>query len=166
MSSDGDAILVVGGAGYIGSHMTRAIAHHHRAVAVLDDLSTGFRDAVTVGMTEGSLQDRQAVLYTLPAEDYVFFPSRLEELKRQPLLIEAIRSGEERSVRGLLERMMSITGVTVPIRQDPAWLRPSEQRAMRGDNGKISRLGWRPQCGIDEALREILHYWESRIRNG
>ena len=30
-------------------------------------------------------------LYTLPAEDYVFFPSRLEELKRQPLLIEAMR---------------------------------------------------------------------------
>ena len=75
-------------------------------------------------------------------------------------------SGEERSIRSLLERMMSITGVTVPIRQDPARLRPSEQRAMRGDNGKISRLGWRPQCGIDEALREILHYWESRIRNG
>ncbi len=30
-------------------------------------------------------------IYTLPAEDYVFFPSRLEELKRQSLLIEAMR---------------------------------------------------------------------------
>ena len=30
-------------------------------------------------------------LYTLPADDYIFFPSRLEELKRQALLIEAMR---------------------------------------------------------------------------
>lgn len=30
-------------------------------------------------------------IYTLPADDYIFFPSRLEELKRQSLLIEAMR---------------------------------------------------------------------------
>lgn len=39
-------ILVTGGAGYIGSHFVLACQDRKRAVVVLDDLSTGFRDAV------------------------------------------------------------------------------------------------------------------------
>lgn len=39
-------ILVVGGAGYIGSHTTMALKKQKRACLVLDDLSTGHRDAV------------------------------------------------------------------------------------------------------------------------
>jgi UDP-glucose 4-epimerase len=40
------AILVTGGAGYIGSHMVWALADAGENVVVLDDLSTGFRWAV------------------------------------------------------------------------------------------------------------------------
>ncbi|MFG1425395.1 UDP-glucose 4-epimerase GalE [Roseixanthobacter glucoisosaccharinicivorans] len=40
------AILVTGGAGYIGSHMVLALLDAGEAVVVLDDLSTGFRWAV------------------------------------------------------------------------------------------------------------------------
>ena len=39
-------ILVTGGAGYIGSHVVRMLTGAGRAVVVLDNLSTGFRDAV------------------------------------------------------------------------------------------------------------------------
>ena len=39
-------ILVTGGAGYIGSHVVRMLTEAGRAVVVLDNLSTGFRDAV------------------------------------------------------------------------------------------------------------------------
>lgn len=39
-------ILVTGGAGYIGSHMTLELRDAGEAVVVLDDLSTGFRSAV------------------------------------------------------------------------------------------------------------------------
>jgi UDP-glucose 4-epimerase len=39
-------ILVVGGAGYIGSHMTKKLVRNGFKVIVLDDLSGGFADAV------------------------------------------------------------------------------------------------------------------------
>lgn len=39
-------VLVTGGAGYIGSHMVLALRDAGEAVVVLDDLSTGVRDAV------------------------------------------------------------------------------------------------------------------------
>jgi UDP-glucose 4-epimerase len=39
-------ILVTGGAGYIGSHMTLELRDAGESVVVLDDLSTGFRSAV------------------------------------------------------------------------------------------------------------------------
>jgi len=43
------AILVAGGAGYIGSHMTKLLLEAGEEVVVLDDLSSGHRDAVVGG---------------------------------------------------------------------------------------------------------------------
>lgn len=40
------AILIVGGAGYIGSHMTRLLCDQGYKVLVLDNLQSGYRDAV------------------------------------------------------------------------------------------------------------------------
>lgn len=43
-------ILVVGGAGYVGSHMTRLLLDEGHDVTVIDNLSTGHRDAVPPGV--------------------------------------------------------------------------------------------------------------------
>jgi len=40
------SILVTGGAGYIGSHVARQLVERGERIVVLDNLSTGFRDAV------------------------------------------------------------------------------------------------------------------------
>ena len=51
-------ILVVGGAGYIGSHMVKDLIESGYDVMVLDDLSTGHRELLTGGdFVEGSLGD-------------------------------------------------------------------------------------------------------------
>lgn len=42
-----NTVLVVGGAGYIGSHMVRRLQDQGLALLVLDDLSSGFADAVS-----------------------------------------------------------------------------------------------------------------------
>ena len=43
------AILVTGGAGYIGSHVVQQLAAAHERIVVLDNLGRGFRQAVTAG---------------------------------------------------------------------------------------------------------------------
>ena len=48
--TDGPAILVTGGAGYIGSHVVLALLDAGLPVVVLDDLSTGCREAVPEGV--------------------------------------------------------------------------------------------------------------------
>ena len=56
------SVLVVGGAGYIGSHMVKRLAREGYAVTTLDNLSLGHRDAVLDGsFVHGDLLDRDAL---------------------------------------------------------------------------------------------------------
>lgn len=52
-------VLVTGGAGYIGSHMVKLLRERGRNVLVVDDLSTGHRDALAgAHLLEADLGDR------------------------------------------------------------------------------------------------------------
>ncbi len=52
-------VLVVGGAGYIGSHMVKLLLRAGHDVVTLDNLATGFRDAVVGGeFVQADLADR------------------------------------------------------------------------------------------------------------
>src|SRR5258706_13847162 len=63
------SILVTGGAGYIGSHMVHALVESGESVAVLDNLSTGFKWAIPrdVALVIGETGD-DAVVSRLIAE--------------------------------------------------------------------------------------------------
>ncbi len=55
-------LLVVGGAGYIGSHMVKLLSSSGCEITTLDNLSTGHRDAVIAGeFVEADLADRRAL---------------------------------------------------------------------------------------------------------
>lgn len=52
-------VLVIGGAGYIGSHMVKLLGQQGASVTTLDDLSSGHRDAVLCGdFVQGDFGDR------------------------------------------------------------------------------------------------------------
>ncbi len=65
------AILVTGGAGYIGSHTVAALLEQGREVVVIDNLQTGHREALLGGkLYEGDLRDK-ALLAKLFAENEI-----------------------------------------------------------------------------------------------
>lgn len=64
-------VLVVGGAGYIGSHMCKMLQRNGDTVVVLDDFSTGYRDVVRYGaLAEGSIEDRAFLDRTFAAHQF------------------------------------------------------------------------------------------------
>ncbi|QOJ31295.1 MAG: UDP-glucose 4-epimerase GalE [Gammaproteobacteria bacterium] len=66
----GRGILVTGGAGYIGSHVVRQLGVAGERIVVLDNLSTGFRSAVTHGtLVEGDTGDSALVARLLRDHD-------------------------------------------------------------------------------------------------
>ena len=57
-----EAVIVAGGAGYIGSHVCKALAAAGYLPVVLDDFSAGRRDFVRWGpVFEGSVADQAVV---------------------------------------------------------------------------------------------------------
>jgi UDP-glucose 4-epimerase len=86
-------VLVTGGAGYIGSHMALVLRRAGHGVIVVDDLSTGHRDAVPAGtpLVEASVADpaRMAdVLRTHRVDAILHFAGRIQvgESVREPRL--------------------------------------------------------------------------------
>jgi len=83
-------ILVVGGAGYIGSHMVKMLLNTGYQVITLDNLSKGYREAVLGGeLVVGELADRLGLerLFTdYPLDAVMHFASFIEvgESVRQP----------------------------------------------------------------------------------
>ena len=69
-------ILVTGGAGFIGSHITEALVQRGHSVTVLDDLSGGFRENVSAQarFVKGSINDAELIhaLFAEERYEYVF----------------------------------------------------------------------------------------------
>lgn len=72
-------ILITGGAGFIGSHLTERLISEGHSVSILDDLSTGTRDNLEevsgsnkLTFVEGSILDRDLVTQMVGEADMVF----------------------------------------------------------------------------------------------
>lgn len=64
-------LLVVGGCGYIGSHMVKCLLDAGHQVTVLDDLSAGFRDSMLGGeLVVGDCGDRDVLEQVFSATHY------------------------------------------------------------------------------------------------
>jgi len=64
------AVLVTGGAGYIGAHTAKALHDHGYLPVVYDSLSSGFRDAVRWGpLIHGDIRDARALSDAIAAHE-------------------------------------------------------------------------------------------------
>jgi len=64
-------ILIVGGAGYIGSHMAKMLANSNHDVVILDNLSTGFRHLAKYGeLVVGDLGDTHLLENLFRSHDF------------------------------------------------------------------------------------------------
>ncbi|MDE2488481.1 MAG: UDP-glucose 4-epimerase GalE [Alphaproteobacteria bacterium] len=62
------AVLVTGGAGYIGTHTAKALSEQGFFPVIFDDLSSGFREAVRWGeFVHGDIRDTRALVETIDA---------------------------------------------------------------------------------------------------
>lgn len=115
----------------------------------------GEADAVSVGNLE-SKRDFTHVkdivrVYRLIAE------------KGKPGEIYNIGSGKTYSAGEVLDRLIGMAKCPVPVRQDPARMRPSDTPVVCCDNSKIRNdTGWEPQLTIDDILRDTLDYYRSK----
>jgi nucleoside-diphosphate-sugar epimerase len=89
---NGAAVLITGGAGFIGSHLAEALVELGAKVRVLDDLSGGsvenLRDIGPVEFIEGSITDAEVVARCVEDCRYIFHQAALGSVPRsieQPL---------------------------------------------------------------------------------
>ncbi|MBS1096911.1 GDP-mannose 4,6-dehydratase [Gluconobacter sphaericus] len=73
-----------------------------------------------------------------------------------PGTILNVCSGETRSIRSILDDLLTISGINAEIVTDPDRLRPSDIPVARGDATLItSTLGWKRQIAWEDTLRDI-----------
>jgi len=76
-------------------------------------------------------------------------------------------SGREYSIREILEELIRLAEVECRIIVDSARLRAIERKRNRGSFEKLAKCtGWHPRITLTESLRDVLAYWELKLRHG
>jgi len=76
-----------------------------------------------------------------------------------------ICSEEAVSVREVLDRLLSMTGTRMTVRQDPNRLRASDVPLVLGDCTRFrERTGWKTTIPLATTLRDTLEYWRATVR--
>jgi len=74
-------------------------------------------------------------------------------------------SGREYRIRSLLQQLITLAGVAAKIEQDPARLRPAEQRRMVASFDALQRdTGWQPTISMEQSLQDLLNDWEKQLQ--
>jgi GDP-4-dehydro-6-deoxy-D-mannose reductase len=71
-----------------------------------------------------------------------------------------VASGVSRSMRAILDELVSQTGLSIEVRTRADLLRPSEQTIIQVDTHKIrGQIGWSPQYALQQTLADTLDAW-------
>ncbi|MUH02684.1 NAD-dependent epimerase/dehydratase family protein [Bombella sp. ESL0387] len=77
-----------------------------------------------------------------------------------------ICSGQTRSIRSILEKLVNFSKVEIEIRVKKELLRPVDVRYARGSNELACKiLHWQPKVLWEETLQSVLNYWREKERS-
>ncbi|MGQ9626369.1 MAG: GDP-mannose 4,6-dehydratase [Anaerolineae bacterium] len=83
----------------------------------------------------------------------------------EPGEVYNIGSGVPRGVREILSLLLSMSEMEISIKQDPAYLRPSDVPISYCDPTKLrQQTGWKPLIPLEDSLRDTLKYWREKIK--
>ena len=71
-----------------------------------------------------------------------------------------ISGGRTYQIRELVERVVAAARVPIAVETDPALLRPSDEKVIFGDSGRlVARTGWKQQVDIATTLGDMIADW-------
>lgn len=111
-------------------------------------------------LSVGNLQARRDFL---PVEDVVAAYLAVAE---QGLPGEAynIGSGQARSIRAIVDLLLTFTGMPIQLREDPARLRPVDMPLLEADTSRLrADTNWKPAVQFELALQRTLAYWRTVV---
>jgi GDP-4-dehydro-6-deoxy-D-mannose reductase len=74
-----------------------------------------------------------------------------------------VASGQGYTMQTVLDRLLTLSGVSAEVRQRTELVRPTEQAAVRADASKLRReSGWEPRFTLDQTLSDTLDYWRQQ----
>lgn len=75
-----------------------------------------------------------------------------------------LSSGKVRTIRSMLDTLLSHTKNEIEVRTDPARLRPSDTTLLVGDSTKFRDLtGWTNTITFEQTMLDLLNWWRARI---
>ena len=91
---------------------------------------------------------------------------RLLMERGEPGTVYNVASGIGRSIRAVLDALVTRSHVQVTVRVDPDRLRPNDTPVILGDATRLrTATGWVPQVRFDRMIEDLLEFWRSRIRS-
>ncbi len=82
----------------------------------------------------------------------------------EPGEVYNISSDRAYSIGEIVEILLSLSTVSIEVRQDPERLRPSDVPILVGDSRKFRRVtGWEPRIPLERTLLDLLNYWRERL---
>ena len=130
-----DTVLVTGGAGYIGSHMVLQLRDRGERVVVIDNLSTGFRQAVRdAPLVVGDVGDRGLLARVLAEHEVgtvMHFAAQHHRARIGPRPAQVLRQQHLPATRNLLASLPAARRAQLRVLLHRGRVRHSRRRAWR-----------------------------------
>ena len=133
---------------------TFVIANFARQIALIE------AEKAEPVLSVGNLQARRDFL---PVEDVVAAYLAIAEQGR-PGEAYNIGSGQARSIRAMLDLLLTFARRSIQLREDPARLRPVDVPLLEADTSRLrADTNWRPAVQFESALQGTLNYWRTVV---